>query len=222
MRQRSIRRYRSWAAPLGFALILTGYLAVWLRHPTAAGSLIGLEVGEWVKFLPAFRGGAAPLSRNWFYLPPLTLGLFMALHTAGRPGHRWQTWVMRSAAVAVSLLSLPQLEVIRDEPSTEWRLRVLAIGGVAVVALASAWLRPSRALGWFTLAVALLGAIMPTVAYLATRPLVAAAYNAPVATIGIGAGVWLNVAGHVVAGWAMLRGKGPDRRRDPAPIAGSR
>ena len=38
------------------------------------------------------------------------------------------------------------------------------------------------------LAVALVGAVMPTAAYLATRPIVAAAFNAPVATIGIGAG----------------------------------
>lgn len=179
---------------LGFTAILVGYLAVWLPGPAAGLQLIGLEIGEWIKFL-----GVGP-RRDLFYLPPITLGLALALYTVGWHNRRWQAWAMRGLAAAVSLLALPAIQAITDEPQSEWLLRLALIGLVWVVALgssrftSSAQQRPKLGWSWLLLAlVSLVGLLLPTWQYLAVRPLVSQVLGLPV---GIGPGVWLNVGGH--------------------------
>jgi hypothetical protein len=192
---------------LAATAILLAYFLPWLPHPAVGLRLIGLEMGEWVKFLPQVQSGEVAADRNLFYLPPITLGLMLALWTVEWPNGRWQTWLMRGLAVAVSLLAFPALEAIRDEPSSEWLLRLLLIGGVVLVAgLSGLGGRLPSALPWLLIMLlALLGAVLPTWAYLAVRPIIADWLRAP---IGIGPGVWLNLMGHlgvgVVAVWLLL------------------
>jgi hypothetical protein len=183
--------------------VLLAYFLPWLPHPAVGLRLIGLEMGEWVKFLPQVQSGEVAAGRNLFYLPPITLGLMLALWTAGWPNGRWQTWVMRGLAVFVSLLAFPALEAIRDEPSGEWLLRLLLIAGVALVAVLSGLggRLPAR-LPWLLIfLLALPGAALPTWAYLAVRPVIADWLRAP---IGIGPGVWLNLLGHLGLGLVAL------------------
>ena len=196
---------------LSATAILLAYFLPWLPHPAAGLRLIGLEMGEWVKFLPQVRSGEIAAGRNLFYLPPITLGALLALATAGWPNGRWQTWAMRGLAVAVSLLALPALEAIRDEPSGEWLLRLLLIGGVVGVAFLSGLggRLPAQA-SWLLLAlIALAGALLPTWAYLSVRPVIADLLRAPV---GIGPGVWLNLVGHLLAAGTAL----PSTQKDDA------
>lgn len=186
---------------LAFTLILAGYLMVWLPQPVAGLSFIGLEMGEWVKFLPQVRTGPVLLDRNLFYLPPISLGIMLALWTAGWPNSRWKTWAARGLAVAVSLLAFPAIEALRFEPASEWLQRIILIGlALTAVLLASA---SARWFGeWFDSAVCLIfvllglmGALLPTWAYLAVRPAISALFDSQ---IGIGAGLWLNLAGHLL------------------------
>ncbi|MFZ0547082.1 MAG: hypothetical protein WAM60_16675, partial [Candidatus Promineifilaceae bacterium] len=65
---------------VGFTFILAGYLMVWLPQPVVGLSLLGVEMGEWVKFLPQIQAGLLP-DRNLFYLPPILLGLMMVVWT---------------------------------------------------------------------------------------------------------------------------------------------
>lgn len=175
---------------VGFTAIFVGYLSVWLPGPGAGLSFLGVELGEWIKFLGLGQ------SRNWFYLPPITLGLCMVLATAVWPNGRWQTWAMRFGAVAVSWLAFPAIEAIRYEPSSEWLLRLCAIGLVVLVALGIGfWRRWPRTVAGFLLVLGLLGAILPTWMYGIARGMVAAVLNFPP---GIGLGVWLNGAGHLL------------------------
>ena len=78
---------------LGLTAILAGYFMVWLPGPSAGLQLIGIEVGEWIKFLGIGAG------RNWFYLPPIVIGLTLALLAATWPNGRIQTWMARGLAV---------------------------------------------------------------------------------------------------------------------------
>ncbi len=177
----------------GLTAVFTAYFLVWLPGPVVGLQFIGVEIGEWIKFL------GVGLGRNWFYLPPITLGLLLALLTLTWPPHRWQNWMMRGLAVAVSLLSFPAIEAIRFEAASEWRLRLLLVGGVGVVAiltgLAERWTLPDW-LSWLLLAVlGIVGAVFPFWFYGQVRPLVAQAVGLPV---GIGPGVWLNGAGHLL------------------------
>jgi len=183
---------------LALTAILVAFFLVWLPHPAAGLSYIGLEMGEQAKFLPQVRSGEVAPDRSLFYLPPITLALMLLLLTTFWSGSRWQTWAARAVAVAVSLLALPGLEALGDPDPSEWLWRLLLIALVVLVAALTPWLsrRPAR-LRWGAAALAALaGAILPTWAYLAVRPLFAALLRQD---LGAGPGVWLNLAGHLLA-----------------------
>jgi hypothetical protein len=184
---------------LGLTAILVGYFMVWLSGPSAGLQLIGIEVGEWIKFLGIGAG------RNWFYLPPIVIGFTVALLAATWPNGRIQTWMIRGLAIAAAMLAFPALAAIQLEPPSEWLARLLAIALVVVVALAGAILAQRRRdSDWIWLlmaAVALAGAIVPTVQYLVVRPVVEASLMKPV---GVGAGVWLNAVGSLLVAVAAL------------------
>jgi hypothetical protein len=179
----------------GLTAVLAGYFAVWLPGPGAGLSLIGLEIGEWIKFLGVGR------SRDLFYLPPITLGLMLVLMTAPWPNAGWQTWFTRFMGIAISLLSFPAIEAIRFEPASEWLLRLFLIGAVILAATTVGlaawnhlWARQPRLCWLLLVPVGLCGAILPTWAYMTIRPVASRAFDLPV---GIGLGVWLNGMGHL-------------------------
>ncbi len=185
---------------VGLTAVFIGYLSVWLPGPAVGLSFLGVELGEWIKFMGV--GGA----RNWFYLPPITLGWSLALLSVGWQNGRWQTWAWRGLALAVSLLSFPAIAAILDEPPSEWLLRLLLIGSVGMLAgLTAVW--PRHLPHWPIIVVlGVIGAVMPTWFYFQVRPLVA---NAVGVKIGVGMGVWLNGAGHLLlaaAVWLENRG----------------
>lgn len=176
---------------LAFTLTLLGYLIVWLPQPVAGLSLIGLEMGEWIKFLPQVQAGSLP-DRNLFYLPPVLLALMMIVWTADLPNGRWQTWLLRGLAFSVSLLAFPAIEAIRDEPSSQWLLRLVLIGLVGMATVISALLNrlPSITLPLLLLGFATLSLILPTWAYLTVRPVIADLLRTDV---GIGPGLLLHI-----------------------------
>lgn len=184
---------------VGLTAILAGYLMVWLPGPSAGLQLIGIEVGEWIKFLGIGAG------RNWFYLPPIVIGLTLALLAATWPNGRIQTWMARGLAIAAAMLAIPALAAIQLEPPSEWLARLLAIALVGVVAFAGAipsqrW-RDSDWIWLLVVAVALAGAIVPTVQYLIVRPAAEASLLRPV---GVGVGVWLNAIGSLLVAAVAL------------------
>ena len=175
---------------LGLTLIIIGFFMTWLPGPSAGLQIIGIELGEWIKFL------GVGSSRNWFYFPPIAAGLILALLASGWPNDSPRTWLARGVAIGVAMLSFPAVAVIQMEPRSEWLGRVLAIGFVAVVAAVGALIprnRPKTGWVWLPiLVVSLAGAILPTVQYFTIRPVVEDALRQ---SIGIGAGVWINAGG---------------------------
>lgn len=189
---------------VGFTAVFIAYLTVWLPGPAAGLSFLGVELGEWIKFM------GMGVRRNWFYWPPLSLGLMLALWTVGWGNGRWQTWVMRGLAVAVSLLAFPALEDWRGPSAQEYWPRVWGIVVVLAVAglsgLLGRWPLAVR-LKWLLLAVlGLVGAVMPLWVYGEVRTAVADVLGL---AVGIGVGVWLNGVGHglvtAVASWQMSK-----------------
>jgi hypothetical protein len=182
---------------LALTAILVAFFLVWLPHPAAGLSYIGLEMGEQAKFLPQVRSGAVTPGRSLFYLPPVTSALLLILLTTFWPSTR-RTWAARAIAVLVSLLAFPALEALGDPDREEWLWRLLLIALVILTAALSPRLArmPESARWWLAAAVALAGAILPTWAFLAVRPLYGDLLRQP---LGIGPGVWLNLAGHFLA-----------------------
>lgn len=202
-------RLGGWRRPLlilGLTAIFIGYFLVWLPGPGVGLQLIGIEIGEWIKFLGV---GAR---RNLFYLPPVILGLCIALWAAGWPNARPQTWLARVLAVGVALLAFPAVAAIQLEPPSEWAWRLGLSALVAGVAAGGALVaRRSATPAWLWLLLALVaavGALLPTWAYLSVLPVVQESLRRPV---GIGAGMWLNAAGSLLvmavalAEWSAAR-----------------
>lgn len=183
------RHWLEWGVLVGATAVFLAYFLIWLPGPGVALQLMGLELGEWIKFV------GVGLARNYFYLPPITLGLILALWTA-LWARRWQTWAARGLAGGVSLLAFPAVEAILYEPRSEWLLRLLLIGLVGATAVAAHGLGRWPRLVWgLIVLLALAGALLPTWQYLQIRPLVAYWLQKPV---GIGPGVWLNGLAHLL------------------------
>lgn len=181
---------------LSFTAILIGYLMVWLPGPSAGLQLLGIEMGEWTKFF------GLGVKRSWFYLPPLTLALMLLFFTVGWDNGRFQTWLFRGVAVAVSLLAFPALEDITGLSSNEYQSRLVGIGLVIVVAgLITLFGRQKwpwlPRVGWGLVATAgLVGLVWPTLIYWEVRPYASELIGV---TLGYGPGFWLNVLGHAAA-----------------------
>ncbi|MCB0079731.1 MAG: hypothetical protein KDE47_02315 [Caldilineaceae bacterium] len=56
-----------WLLPLTLLLILTGYVGPWVPHRVSGLVVTGLDLAEYVKFLPIIRSGQVSLWREGFY-----------------------------------------------------------------------------------------------------------------------------------------------------------
>ena len=57
------------ALPLGWVLVAVGYFGPWIAHETAALTLNGPDMAEFIKFLPEVMSGSLETMRQVFYLP---------------------------------------------------------------------------------------------------------------------------------------------------------
>lgn len=185
---------------LGLTTILLAYFLIWLPQPVVGLSFIGLEMGEWVKFIPAVQAGNVSADRNLFYLPPITLGLMLLLWSSNWPNRRWKTWALRGLAILVALLAFPAVESFLDETANEWLLRLIWVAIVVLLAFALPILTrlPEKLVwigSWSLIAVlAFIGLVLPSWAYIAVRPFAADIIGA---VVGFGPGFWLNGVAHL-------------------------
>ena len=110
LKQRALlsARRRCWALlAAAMALAIAGYYGAWTPHKAAGLVVIGLDLAEYVKFLPPVASGQIALRREVFYLP-----LFVASITAGLiAGRRTAPPALRVvaglAAIPLALAMLP-------------------------------------------------------------------------------------------------------------------
>ena len=195
-----LRRHTQTLLVLGFTAVFVGYLSVWLRGPGVGLSFLGIEMGEWFKFL------GLGSRRDLFYLPPITLGLMLAVWTMTWPstsgpgaGFDWRGWTVRMLAVLVSLLAFPAIEDITGPAREEYVLRVVLVGLVTIVALVSGFWRLQegwRKLPWLIMVIlGVLAAILPAWQFLQVQPYLSALIGLPVRS---GYGLWLNILGNAL------------------------
>lgn len=194
-----MRKHAQTVLILGFTVIFVGYLSVWLVGPGVGLSFLGIELGEWLKFI-GLDG-----RRDYFYLPPITLGGMLVLWTMTWAVQDWRAWAMRGLAVLISLLAFPAIEDISGPVREQYTTRVILIGFVALLALLAAVWRPRGAwarLPWLLMALlAGVGLVLPVWLFLEIRPYLSDLFGQPVSA---GIGLWLNGLGHGVVLFVCL------------------
>ncbi len=190
---------------------LAGYFGPWVPHRAAGLVIVGLDLGEYVKFLPGFISGQVVLTRELFYMP-----LFAASVSAGLlAGRRSLPAVARAllamAAVPLALAMLPPAWSPGNLRTPEYRLQVLAIA-VCLLMLPGIVLTchlPRRLVLFVIALLALTAALAPVNSFLLVRPAIAAVYNHPLA---LGWGFWANLLGFLaLAVIAVADGVAPAR-----------
>ena len=184
-----------WLLPLGLLLTLAGYFGPWVDHRAAGLVITGLDLGEYVKFLPAVRDGSIPLWRPGFYAPLLWVGLTAALHAyrAG-PGNPWPQRILLLALTLVAALNLvPPAWTPTRLLEPEFRVQTSTLLALlAVLALSPLLaLLPARLAAALVTAVAAAALALPIPAFLAVLSPISDLYGHPLTP---GWGLWLMAA----------------------------
>jgi hypothetical protein len=191
--------------PLGWALATVGYFGPWIAHATAALTLSGVDMGEFVKFLPGVLNGSLNIARQLFYLPPLAVVLSVALLVGCRrlayPRVLRITFLV--LAIPVSLQLLPPAWSVHSLIKPEFRAQAIALG-ICWLALAGFWL-------WGVLPVWLTGSLSAALAFASlvlvpwqlalVKPAIDEVYRTPPT---LGWGTYLCLAGLALIGGGSL------------------
>lgn len=118
-----------WLLPVGGLLVLIGYFGPWVNHRVAGLVITGLDLGEYVKFLPVVRSGQIVLWREGFYLPLVAVSIIGSLHVfRAELSYHWSVralWIAIACVAALNLL--PPAWTPQRLATPEFRLQTLAL-----------------------------------------------------------------------------------------------
>jgi hypothetical protein len=188
-----------WLLPVGLVMALAGYFAPWIAHPVAGLVITGLDLGEYVKFLPAVREGAIAIWRPGFYAP-LVAASAASLLAAYRSDFSYHWWLrlplLALAAIAAFNLVPPAWTPARLlEP--EFRLQTASLLGLLVGIAFSPFLAllPRLVAATLVTALTLLGCLAPLYGFYQVLSAIQALYNKPLAPAW---GMWLMTLGLIL------------------------
>ena len=187
---------RKWLFILALLLALAGYWAPWVNHRASALVITGLDMAEYVKFIPQFRSGELKLVREVFYLPlflgSISLTLLASSTALGYPSWVKGLMVFLAWAMALSMLPPAWSPPILLQP--EFIRQTVAIAFCLALPLLWPLLRriPARLLWSFLLLASLAGGLLPIFYFEKTRPFIALIYARP---IGWGWGIYTMLGG---------------------------
>jgi hydrogenase/urease accessory protein HupE len=125
---------------LALFLIGAGYFGPWVWHKAAGLNLSADDLGEWIKFLPAWKSGQLSVTRELFYLP-----IWLTSIGLGLMAGRIKAWPWKLVALAVSLVLVltplpkyPELLSAYREP--EFRLTFWATMAALLLSVAFTFL----------------------------------------------------------------------------------
>lgn len=179
------REYRivRWLLPLSGLLVLAGYFGPWVNDRVAGLVITGLDLGEYVKFLPVVRSGQVVLWREGFYLPLVAVSLIFSLHSfRASLQYGWPIRAMFIAIACVAALNLlPPAWTPQRLVTPEFRLQTLALASCLAAVGVSPFLALLPSLVAAALAMLLsLGALwFPIANFLRVLPNIAELYNHP-------------------------------------------
>jgi hypothetical protein len=176
-------RWAKWLIPLAGLFTLAGYFGPWVDHQVAGLVITGLDLGEYVKFLPTVRAGSLTVWREGFYIPLVAVSFSQSFYPF-RAALRY-SWPIRALMLAVAIIAalnlLPPAWTPARLATPEFRAQSVALLlALAAVAL-SPWLAllPGRLVGSLCILLCGLAIWFPVHGFLTVLPGIAALYNHP-------------------------------------------
>jgi len=170
-----------WLWPAASLFTLFGYFRPWVPHPVAGLAILGLDLGEYVKFLPPGEGGGLPLWREGFYIPLFAVAIACSL-LSHRKTYAYPFW-LRLALVLLGVVATLNILPPAWSPAVlrtaEFRIQTIAIAGSLVLLVLSPILAhlPSL-LTYATIAlVSAAGIWFPLTGFLQVLPRISALYG---------------------------------------------
>ncbi len=195
-----------WLLPSGLLLALAGYFGPWIGHRVAGLVITGLDLGEYVKFLPDIREGRIMIWRQGFYAPLVAVSA-ASLFAAYRKDFDVRWWLRLSclalAGIAALNLVPPAWTPARlIEP--EFRLQtvtlLLLLAGVALSPFLA--LLPRRLVVTLVTLLTLIAIAAPLHGFLRVLPAIRTLYNEP---LTVAWGPWFMIAGLLLINFAYWR-----------------
>ncbi len=203
----------------GLALLAVGYWGAWLPHRAAGLNILGIDLPEYVKFVPEVQSGSIAFDRLVFFAPLLALavGLILVGTLKRPPLPAWLRVILVLLALPVALAMLPPAWTPPLLRTPEFRTQTIWIGVIVILIIASPLLRrflPDLLRGMIVVGVAVL--VVPALAaYLRLLPALARLYAQPVQP---GAAFYLVAAGAgclAIGGVLLAANNLPLRSRAP-------
>ena len=195
---------RVWLPLIAAGLVgLAGYFGPWVAHRASGLIVSGLDLGEYVKFIPQVLTGQVAVRRQFFYLPLFAGSLIASLLASRRTLPRWLRVLLGLAAIPLALAMLPPAWSPAALRLPEFRLQTAAIIFCLLMVPAVIVTRrlPDRLVLLLITALAIPAAILPAWGFLQVRPAVAGLYRQPLIP---GWGFWAELIGFLfVAFWAV-------------------
>jgi hypothetical protein len=180
-------------------LASVGFLGPWVSHNAAGLTITGVDMAEFVKFLPGVLDGSLLVVRHLFYLPPLVTVVSVALLIGSRELR--YPWPLQAFFLALAMLISLQLLPPAWSPASlrtpEFRLQAIAMGGCWLL-LAGFWLLarlPSWLSGSLMAVMALVALVLSGWQFLIAKPGIDGVYGVSPST---GWGLYLCLTGLAV------------------------
>jgi uncharacterized membrane protein YidH (DUF202 family) len=191
---------------------LVGYLGPWTPHRAAGLVVTGLDLGEYVKFIPQVMSEQVSLHREIFYLPLLAGSLTASLVASRRALPWWGRFGLGLSAIPLALAMLPPAWTPGTLLQPEFRLQTIAILLCLVMVpgiLITRYL-PDRLILAVIGLLAVAAAVAPAWGYWRVRGAMEELYRHPLAPSW---GFWLEIGGFLLLAFLAVAGIFAQRKR---------
>lgn len=197
-RARRARRIRWLAIFLAGLIGLIGYYGPWVPHKAAGLVVIGLDLAEYVKFIPEFASGKIAFRREIFYLPLFATSVGASLLASRRVLPTWSRWLIAFLAIPLALAMLPPAWNPAILLLPEFRVQSVAIAFCLMLVPGAMLLHgvPDRPILVIIALLSLTAAIAPAWGFVQVHEAIEALYRQ---SLALGWGFWAGAGGFLAA-----------------------
>lgn len=203
--RRSLRTHRiRWLAIFLACLIgMIGYYGPWAPHKAGGLVVIGLDLAEYVKFIPEFASGKIAFRREVFYLPLFAASAGASLLASRRVLPIWSRWLIAFLAVPLALAMLPPAWNPALLLLPEFRLQTAAVACCLMLVPGAMLLRgvPDRPILAVIALLSLTAAIAPAWGFVQVHAAIETLYRQ---SLPLGWGFWAGAGGFLTAAFISI------------------